>query len=98
MDLNKKNKNTRGDIPVTILTMGVFVVCILAIFSFIHSSLVINKSFTGIDLMEKANIYIEKDSLDNYYDEKNITIMIPNLSLHWFEEKTIFSVMYERNP
>ena len=91
-------KNTKGDVPVTILVIGVFVVCTLAVFSFIHSNLVINRSFVGIDIMEKANINIEKNYLDNYYDDKNVTIIVPKLGLNWLEERTIFSVKYQSNP
>ena len=98
MDKDNLGKNKRGDVPVTILVIGVFVVCTLAIFSFIHSSLVVNKSFVGIDLMEKANIDIEQGSLDSYYIEKTIKVLRPKLGLGWIEEKTIFSINYQNNP
>lgn len=91
-------KNKRGDIPVTILVIGIFAVCTLAILSFLHSSFLLNKSFVGIDFMEEANINIEKNSLPVYYIEKNITIFKPKLSLNWAEEKTVFSVQYISNP
>ena len=52
-------KNRRGDLPLTILVIGVFGVCALAIFSFIYSSLQVNKAFIGVEVMENANIQIE---------------------------------------
>lgn len=86
--------NNRGDIPITILVIGIFVVCTLAIGSFFYSNYQINKSFTGIDLMEKANIEIEKNSLTEYYLDKNATYVSPEFGLNWIKEKTIFSVQY----
>lgn len=98
MNRDKIIKNKKGDIPVTILVIGVFVVCTLAIFSFIHASLVINKSFVGVGLMEKANIDIEKGSLESYYVDKTVKVLRPKLGSGWIEEKTIFSVSYQNNP
>lgn len=56
-----KIKNKRGDIPVTILVIGVFAICTLAILSF---SIIDNKSREGftevIEAMEEINSEIEK--------------------------------------
>ena len=94
--INKKNK--RGDLPVTILIIGVFGVCILAIFSFIYSSYKINKSFVGIEIMEKANAQIEANNLDHLYLYKKITKLSPEWGFDWFKEKIIFSVEYRSSP
>ena len=94
--MHKKNK--RGDIPVTILVIGVFVVCTLAILSFINSNLSISKTFVGTDLMEKANIDIERNQLTNYYIDYNVTKITPEFGFDWFNKKTIFSVQYTDNP
>ena len=91
-----KNKNRRGDVPVTILVLGVFVVCTLALVSFINSDRNSERSFIGIKIMEEANINIEKYNLQHYYYEEKARKIVPKLSLNWIEERVIFSVEY--NP
>ncbi|MBS3086722.1 hypothetical protein J4422_03405 [Candidatus Pacearchaeota archaeon] len=54
-------KNKRGDIPVTILVMGVVAICILAIVSFYISDRDAKKGF-DIELVEKAAVIGEKIS------------------------------------
>lgn len=88
--LRKKNK--RGDIPVTILVIGVFVVCTLALLSFFVSMNIIKNSFIGISLIEKANFQIEKNNLDNYYDEEKSSTGF----LGFGKEKIVFSVEYKK--
>jgi len=91
---NKINK--RGDIPVTLLVIGVLVVCTLALLSFIKSDNQVKKSFKGIEVMEKANIEIEEGNLNHYYLEKKNKKIVPSFSLNWIKEKVVFSVEY--NP
>ena len=55
----KKIKNKRGDIPVTILVMGVVAICILAILSFFVSSFEMKKNF-DIQLVKEAKLAREK--------------------------------------
>ena len=88
--------NKRGDLPVTILIIGVFGVCILAIFSFVYSSYKIHTSFIGVEIMEKANLQIEANSLNHLYLDKKVTKLSPEWGLDWFKERIIFSVEY--NP
>ena len=52
-------KNHKGDIPITILVIGVFVVCTLALVSFFSITLREKNSFVGINLMQKINSQIE---------------------------------------
>lgn len=59
----KKIRNKRGDIPVTILVLGVVAICILAILSFYASSLEMKKNF-DIQLVKEAKLAREK--LDLY--------------------------------
>ncbi len=54
--------NNKGDVPITILVLGTFVICSLALLSFFVSNAKIGQSFVGIDLMEKM------DSKSNEYD------------------------------
>ncbi len=56
---NKKNK--RGDIPITILVIGVVVVCILALMSFLSSTSKIRNSFVGIGALEEMNLQRERN-------------------------------------
>lgn len=88
--------NKKGDLPVTVLIVGVFGVCILAILSFIYSSYVIHKSFIGVEIIEKANIQVESNNLDHVYLYKKVTKLSPEWGFDWFKEKIIFSVEY--NP
>ena len=59
--MTKNKPNKRGDIPVTILVMGVVLICILAIVSFYISDRAAKKGF-DIELVEKAAIMGEKIS------------------------------------
>ena len=92
--------NKKADLPVTILVIGVFAVCTLALLSFFYSSHQLHKSFVGIEMVENANIQIETNSLNHFYAEKKINVFSPGLGgeegIHLFKEKLIFSVEY--NP
>ena len=92
--MNKINK--KGDLPLTVLVIGVFAVCTLAIISFIYSSFLLHKSFVGTDIMEKANIQIESHNLNHLYLYKKVTKLTPEWGFDWLKEKIIFSVEY--NP
>lgn len=86
-------KNKRGDIPTTLLVIGVVAICGLAIFVFINSLGQTKESFNYIEEIEKAKINIEKDSLNKYHDEINES----NIKLDfndWKEEKMVFSIDY----
>jgi hypothetical protein len=90
--------NKRGDLPVTLLIIGVFAVCTLALLSFFYSSYQLHKSFIGVGVVEQANIQIEANSLGHLYTEEKTNIFSPGLTggIHLFKEKVIFSVEY--NP
>ena len=81
----------KAEISITILVIGVFVVCTLALLSFISTSIKLRNSFEGLSLLEKASIEIEKNSLLNYYEE------IKERELWGLgKEKVVFSVKYEQ--
>jgi hypothetical protein len=88
--------NKRGDIPITLLVLGIFVVCTLAIITFVRSDIQTKTSFSGIGIMEKANLEIENGNLGHYYLEKKVKKIVPSFSLDWIKDKIIFSVEY--NP
>jgi len=95
--------NRRGDIPVTILVIGVLFICGLALFSFYNSSIKVRNSFVGIKLMEDMSSQIEQTLFEGQnpaglYLEKKITKIIPKLSFNWKEEIIVFSVEYKFTP
>lgn len=95
--------NRRGDIPVTILVIGVLFICGLALFSFYNSNVKVRNSFVGIKLMEDMNSQIEQTLFEGQnpaglYLEKNITKIIPKWSFNWKEEIIVFSVEYKFAP
>jgi hypothetical protein len=89
-------KNKKADVPVTVLVLGVFAVCTLAMLSFINSDRNLEKSFIGVEIIEKVNIDIERNNLDHHYIEETERKIVPKLIGKWIEEKIIFSVEY--NP
>ncbi len=94
--INKK-MNKKADVPVTILVIGVFAVCTLALLSFMYSSNKLNKSLDGIKLMEEANAKIEKGNLNYLYldkKEKRLDIGSDEEGFSLFKEKIIFSLEY----
>ena len=58
--------NKRGDIPITILVIGILAICTLAIFSFYFSDRNVKSAFNSVDVIEKILVTKEKISL---YDE-----------------------------
>ncbi len=93
---NKRIRNCKGDVPVTILVLGVFVVCTLALLSFINSDRNSEKSFVGVKIMEEANMEIEIHNLNHHYVEKTERKIVPKFGFNWVEERVIFSLEY--NP
>jgi len=91
-----RKMNKKGDLPVTILVIGVFAVCTLALLSFFYSSFLIHKSFVGVEIIENANIQIEENSLNQFYIEEKTNVFSPGLEggIHLLKEKIIFSVEY----
>ncbi len=93
------NKNKRGDIPITILVIGIILVCCVALISFVSSTIKARNYFVGIDLVEKINAQIEEKIFNNenpagLYLEKKGTEGI----LWWKKEVLLFSVEYKFAP
>jgi hypothetical protein len=92
-------KNNRGDIPITILVIGVFAICAFAILSFIISSISLRNSFVGIDIVESANKQIEFKEFNNenanyFYQEINKTRVSLDYLKRGFKDEILFSVEY----
>ncbi len=91
---NKKNK--RGDIPITILVIGVIAICGFALFTFLSSSRHVRSYFVGIGMMEKLNSQIEQKIFNGenpagLYLSKNVNKGV----LFWKEDVLLFSVEYK---
>ena len=52
-------KSTKGNIPITILVIGIVVVCVLALFTFFTSGSNVKESFTSLSIVEKTNTFFE---------------------------------------
>ncbi|MCK5149780.1 hypothetical protein KAJ87_02550 [Candidatus Pacearchaeota archaeon] len=99
-------KNKKGDIPITILVIGVFTICTLAVLSFFNSSIQIKNSFVGINEMEKINIQIEEYNLGEPLENLETLEENGNIFLYqekkgfwkslafWTKEKILFSVKF----
>ncbi|MDD5589011.1 MAG: hypothetical protein PHP92_03050, partial [Candidatus Nanoarchaeia archaeon] len=92
-------KNKKGDISITILVIGVFLVCGIATFSFINSMIQTRNSFVGIGMVEKINMQTEGkifngESPNGLYLEKNMTEGFA----FWGKEVLLFSVEYKLRP
>ncbi len=90
-------KNKKGDVPTTVLVIGVFVVCGLAIASFFYSSILFSDSFKDIGTMQKANLQIEKNSFQNYHDETIGQKFSFSWDFDFLKKVIIFSVDYYKN-
>ena len=62
-------ENNRGDVPAAILVLGTFAVCALALISFYASSIFVENTFFGPDLVEKMNSQVNEY---NFYNSKNL--------------------------
>lgn len=58
-------KNKRGDIPITILVIGILAICTLAIFSFYFSNRGVKSGFSSISVIERVLVTKEKISFYN---------------------------------
>ncbi|OGJ13001.1 hypothetical protein A3K82_01125 [Candidatus Pacearchaeota archaeon RBG_19FT_COMBO_34_9] len=58
----------KADIPITILVIGVVLICSIAIVSFFMSTIKARNSFVGVNLMEQMNAQIER----TYFNEKEM--------------------------
>ena len=58
-----KKINKRGDIPVTVLVLGVVAVCILAVFLFYTSDRNVKKEFSAVNIVENVKMIREKATL-----------------------------------
>ena len=76
--MKKATMNKRGAIPIVILVVGVFLVCILAILSFFVSNNSVKNSFPVINTIEAASLLKERISFyENLgYDKEQIKTLL----------------------
>jgi len=98
--------NKKADIPITILVIGVFVICTLALITFFASSVKEKNSFIGVKLMQRINYQIEDYFL--HRDLSNLDVKTNSQGqkalyqekkdtegfLWWEKEVVLFSVEY----
>lgn len=92
MEIKIIPKNKKGDIPTTLLVIGVIALCMLALFIFITSLNKTKGSFEDIGEIEKANMEVEERSLDQYNEQINDSEF--NFWKLKKEEKIVFSIDY----
>lgn len=97
MKRNRLNTmNRRGDIPITFLVVGVVLVCCIAVFSFLSTTIKATNSLVGVRLLERLNSQIEEKISNNeepaglYINKKIIKGF-----LFWEEEIVLFSAEYK---
>lgn len=56
-------KNHRGDIPITILVLGVIAVCMMVIFSFYFSAKAVKGGLNSVGVIQKASVMADKIAL-----------------------------------
>src|SRR3989344_5826643 len=62
-------QNRKGDVPTVILILGTFAVCALALISFYASSIFVQNTFFGPELVEKMNSQVNEY---NFYKSNNL--------------------------
>lgn len=98
----------RANIPITILVIGIFLVCALALLSFLVYKASVKASFSGVALIEKMNSQIEDYSV--YKDLSRVDTKLSSSGkeiifyqekkktsgvLWWKKEKVAFSAEYK---
>ena len=84
--------NKKGDIPVTILVIGVIAVCALALFSFYYSSVSVRNSFMGIDIIENLNSFAEEIKFNQEMQFGDPATIIDDLNKKYSDSKKNFNI------
>lgn len=97
----------KASIPVTILVLGIFTVCAIALLTFIIAKTHVRDTFIGVSLMEKMNAQIEEHGVngninlvDTRINDKGERVFYQEKTkssgfLWWKKERVIFSVEYK---
>jgi len=101
-------RNKKGDVPITILVIGVVVICGLAILSFIASSFYFEQSFYGLSKMEQLNSQVDEyyfylnqnlssDKINSLFNISNNNFIIEERTSNlfpWSQSTKLFSVQF----
>ena len=89
--------NKKGDLPVTILVIGILAVCVMALLVFYLNGLSIRENiFAGLDKIQDVNIKeekgetIEKCTIGSCYKAEEII----NYRRPWKDDKLLFKIEY----
>jgi len=95
----KQKMNKRGDIPVTILAIGVVVICTLALLTFIIANLKTNQIALGVSSMELLNSDIEKfhTYLNLGYSAEEATNFIDSATYDSANQEVKFEIKYPKD-
>lgn len=90
--------NNKGDIPITILVIGTFIVCSLALITFSISNSNFNKSLVGIHLNEEMNSKINEYNfyLSKGYDESTIRENLKEDNFYWIDNYFLINQTYTK--
>lgn len=94
-----------ANVPITIFVIGVFILCTLAVLSFVVVRSHAVDIFSSVVLMEKINSQVESysvnanvDGFDTRFNSNRQTVLyqekIDHALLPWNDDKVIFSVEY----
>ena len=94
--------NKKADITITLLVIGVFVVCALAMITFFLVSLSVTSNFADVGLIEKINLRMEKgdvsNGVENFPDGTSSEYLKENRSVkeyvYWGKDIEVFYVKY----
>jgi hypothetical protein len=89
-----KMKHKKANIPITILVIGIFVVCTLALLSFVLFKISVRESFVGVGLMEKINLQIEDYLVHKDFNRVDIKINDKGERVFYQEEKKKFGFLW----
>ena len=94
-----KRMKKRGDIPVTILAIGVVVICTLALLTFIIANLKTNQIALGVSSMELLNSDIEKfhTYLNLGYSAEEATNFIDSATYDSANQEVKFEIKYPKD-
>ncbi len=95
--LLKTGLKKKANIPVTILVIGIFVLCVLAVISFLVSKIYTREAYSGTDLMENINAQIETYLVGGSFEGFDTRVGADGRVVLYQEKKegrVIFSVEY----
>jgi hypothetical protein len=97
----------KANVPITILVLGIFAVCAIALLSFVIAKISVRESFVGVNLIEKMSSQVEDYSVhgdinrvDTRMNDRGERVFYQEHKkssgfLWWKKERVVFSVEYK---